>query len=165
MKKITLFLTFLGLYLLGNSQTQVKKIDSLVKSIDAQKTLKTDKVCDTFKVDFSELSNIECARFYSLKGKLVKVIYSQEYHHKDTTRKNIHSQIDVFYYNNGLLIKVVSKDFDQSPPKDSQIYFNESHRKKYDLKKTINASKYDGVDYFIEFGYNFLDEFKQLKPK
>jgi hypothetical protein len=163
MKKATLLLYLTGLCLIGYSQPQIKKIDSLVKSIDAQKTLKTDNVCDTFTVDYSKLSNIECARFYSLKGKLVKVIYSWEY--KDSSGKKIQTQIDVFYYNNGLLIKVISKDFDQSPPKDSQIYLNERHREKYDSKETINAGKYDGVKYFIEFGYNFLEEFKQLKPK
>jgi len=163
MKKAHLLLISLSLYLLGNSQPHTKQIDSLVKFIDTQKTLKTDVVCDTFTVAYSKLSNIECARFYSLKGKLVKVIYSLEYN--DTIGKKIQTQVDVFYYNNGLLIKVISKDFDQSPPKDSHIYFNESHKKKYVSKETINAGRYDGVDYFIEFGYNFLEEFKQLKSK
>jgi len=155
----------LGLYILGYSQIQTKKIDSIARIIDAQKSLKTDIVCDTFRVANSELSNIECARFYSVKGKLVKVIYSLQYHHKDTARTNISTQLDVFYYNDGLLIKVISKDFDQSPPKDFQYYMNERHQKKYVSKETINAGKYDGVNYFIEFGYNFLEEFKQFKLK
>lgn len=167
MKKLILVLISLNFYTPGYSQPSTKKTDSIVRIIDAQKTLKADIVCDTFPVPNSELSNIECARFYLLKGKLVKVIYSWEYRNKDTAIKTVRTQtqIDVYYYQNDLLIKVISKDFDQSPPKDSQIYFNESHRKKYDSKKTINAGKYDGVDYFIEFGYNFLEEFKQLKLK
>jgi len=155
----------LNLYIVGDSQPQPKQIDSIVRKIDAQKTLKTDIVCDTFQVANSELSNIECARFYSVKGKLVKVIYSLQYHHKDTARTNISTQLDVFYYNDGLLIKVISKDFDQSPPKDFQYYLNEKHLKKYVSKETINAGKFNGVNFFIEFGYNFLEEFKLLTTK
>lgn len=166
MKKVTLLLISLSLYLSGHSQLpSTKKIDSIVKIINSQKNLKTDLVCDTFPVPNSDLSNIECARFYSLKGKLVKVIYSLAYHQKDTTHQNIQTQIDVFYYNNDLLIKVVSKDFDHLPPKDIQFYLGEPHRKKYISKETINAGKQDGAKYFVEFGYNFLEEFKQLTLK
>ena len=141
-----------------------KKIDSIVKVIDAQKNL-LKTVCDTFPVANSQLTNIECARFFSFKGKLVKVIYSLAYHQKDTTRSDIQTQIDVFYYNNDLLVKVVSKDFDQSPPKDIQFYLGEAHRKKYIAKETVNAGKQDGANYYIEFGYNFLEEFKKLTSK
>ena len=132
MKKLVLLFIPLGLYFQVHSQLpQPKKIDSIVKKIDAQKTLKTDIVCDTFPVANSELSNIECARFYSLNGRLVKVIYSLQYHYKDTARTNISTQLDVFYYKDSLLIKVISKDFDQSPPKDTQIYLDDKHRKNY----------------------------------
>lgn len=165
MKKVILLLFSLSFYILGHSQPSTKKIDSIVKVIESQKTLTLDTVCDTFPVAYSELSNIECARFYSMKGKLVKVIYSLEYHDKDTARKNTQTQIDVFYYNDGLLVKVISKDFDQSPPKDLQFYLNEAHRKKYVSKETINAGRHDGMGYYIEFGYNFLEEFKQLTLK
>ena len=165
MKKLVLLFLILFLYWQGYSQLPIKRIDSIVRIIDAQKTLKVNVVCDTFPVTNSDLSNIECASFYSLKGKLVKIIYSWEYRHKDTTRKNIQTQIDVFYYHDGLLIKVVSKDFDQSPPKDIQLYLDERHRKKYLSKATVNAGRYDGINYYIEFGYNFLEEFKQLTHK
>jgi len=105
MKKVILLLLSLSLFIPGYSQPSIKKIDSIVKSIESQKTLKLNTVCDTFPVAYSELTNIECVRFYSVKGKLVKAIYSLEYHNKD------------------------------------------------------------GTNYFIEFGYNFLEEFKQLTSK
>jgi hypothetical protein len=57
---------------------------------------------------------------------------------------------------------VVSKDFDQTPPRDLQFYLNEKHRKKYLSKETQYFSKYDGINYFIELGYNLLEEFKFL---
>jgi hypothetical protein len=165
MKKLVLLFTLFSLFLSAKSQLpSPKKIDSIVKAIDAQKNL-LKIVCDTFPVAYSEMKNIECARFYSYKGKLVKVIYSLQYQHKDTTRINISTQLDVFYYKDSLLVKVISKDFDQSPPKDLQFYLGEAHRKKYISKETINAGKQDGAGYYIEFGYNFLEEFKKLNAK
>jgi hypothetical protein len=37
--------------------------------------------------------------------------------------------------------------------------------KKYLSKETQNHSKYDGTKYFIELGYNLLNEFKLLTKK
>ena len=70
-----------------------------------------------------------------------------------------------YYFNDDLLIKVVSKDYDQSPPKDLQFYLNEKHLKKYLAKETQYFSKYEGLNYFIELGYNLQAEFKYLNKK
>lgn len=113
----------------------------------------------------ANLANIESVKFYSLKGKLQKVIFSTYYHQKDSTRTNILTGYEVFYFNNDVLIKVISKDFDQTPPKDLQFYLNEKDLKKYLAKQTIRSNRYDGANYFIEIGYNLLDEFKTLIKK
>ena len=160
-----LFFIPLTLYIQGHSQPPTKRIDSIVKMIEAQKNLKLNTVCDTLSISYSDLSTIECLKFYFAKDKLHKVIYSTDFHHKDSTRKNIPTRFDVFYYDDELLIKVISKDFDQSPPKDLRYYLNEKDLKKYLAKETLNASKYDGADYFIELGYILLDEFKILMKK
>ncbi len=165
MKKLTLLLFGFSFYILGYSQTPAKRTDSIVKVIESNKTLTVKLVSDTFPTFNSKVVNIESVKFYSLKNKLLKVIFSAYYHRKDSTTNNILADYDVFYFNNDVLIKVVSKDFDQSPPKDLQFYLNESHLKKYLAKETLNQSKYAGTKYFIELGYNLLDEFKRLAKK
>ena len=145
---------------MGYSQIPVKRTDSIVNSIEAKKALTVNVVSDTFPVSYSELLMIETVKFYSLKNKLLKVIFSVNYYSKDSTRNNIPTDHDVFYFSNDILIKVISKDFDQSPPKDLLLYLNEKHLKKYVSKETINSRKYEGVNYFIELGYNLLDEYK-----
>ena len=165
MKKLTLLLLSLDLFIPGFSQTPVKRTDSLVNLIEAKKTLTAKLVSDTFPTFNSNVVSIESVKFYSSKNKLLKVIFSAYYHRKDSTSNNILADHDVFYFNNDVLIKVISKDFDQSPPKDLQLYLNESHLKKYFLKETLNYSKYAGPRYFIELGYNLLEEFKLLIKK
>jgi len=140
----------------------------MVNLIESRKTLTIKLVSDTFPTSTSNLVNVESVKFYSSKNKLQKVIFSAYYHRKDSTRDNIPTDYDVFYFNNDLLIKVISKDFDQSPPKDLRLYLDEKHLKKYLSKQTLNHSKYEGPNYFIELGYSLLDEFKLLnqnKPK
>ena len=169
MKKLVLISIGLISYVLGSSQLPVKRTDSLVNSIESNKTLTIKVVSDTFPLsNSSSLVTIESVKFYSLKNKLLKAIFSAYYHSKDSTKNNILTEYETFYFNNDLLIKVNAKDFDESPPKDLQFYLNEKHLKKYLAKETLNFTKYDGVNYFIELGYNLLEEFKQLiknKPK
>ena len=165
MKKLTLLLLFVSLFILGFPQTPVKRTDSIVKLIEANKTLLVKLVSDTFPTANSNVVNIESVKFYSSKNKVLKVIFSVYYHRKDSTSDNFLTEYEVFYFNNDVLIKVISKDFDQSPPKDLQLYLNENHLKKYLSKQTLNSSKYAGVNYFIELGYILLEEFKQLKRK
>ena len=147
------------------SQPPVKRIDSIVKLIESNKTLTLKLAADTFPTSNSNLVNIESVKFYSAKNKLLKVVFSAYYHRKDSTRDNIPTDYDVFYFNNDLLIKVISKDFDQSPPKDLQLYLDEKHLKKYLSKQTLNQSKFNGANYFVELGYNLLAEFKRLPKK
>lgn len=165
MKKLALLLFSLSFYILGHSQIPVKRTDSLVTLIESRKTLTVNLVSDTFPTFNSNVVNIESVKFYSSKNKLLKVIFSAYYHRKDSTRNNMLTDHDIFYFNNDVLIKAISKDFDQSPPKDLQLYLNESHLKKYISKETLNYSKYAGTKYFIELGYNLLDEFKRLTKK
>ena len=165
MKKLTLLLLFLGLSISVFPQNPAKRTDSIVKVIESNKTLTLKLVSDTFPTFNSNVVNIESVKFYSSKNKLLKVIFSAYYHRKDSTSINTLTDYDVFYFNNDVLIKVISKDFDQSPPKDLQVYLNESHLKKYLAKETLNSSKYAGTKYFIELGYNLLDEFKLLTKK
>jgi uncharacterized protein YcfL len=165
MKKLGLLLLYLSLSIPGFSQGPVKRTDSIVNLIESKKTLTVNLVSDTFPTLNSNLVNIESVKFYSLKNKLLKVIFSVYYYRKDSTKTNIPTDYDVFYFNDDILIKVISKDFDQSPPKDLQIYLNENHLKKYLSKETVNHSKFDGAKYFIELGYNLLDEFKRLTRK
>ena len=165
MKRLVLLLLPLSISLTGYSQILVKRTDSIVNSIDAKKTLTVASVSDTFPVSYSKLLSIENVKFYSAKGTLLKVIFTTYYLGKDSTKTNILTEYDVFYFNKDLLIKVISKDFDQSPPKDMQFYLNERHLKKYVSKETINSSKYEGANYFIELGYNLLEEFKLLTRK
>ena len=148
----------------GYSQIpNIKRIDSIVKAIEAKKTLVVNTVSDTFGVSYSKLSTIENVKFYSTKNKLSKAIFTNIYYRKDSV--NTPTQFDVFYFNDDLLIKVLSKDYDQSPARDVVIYLNEKDLKKYIDKKTVNASRYEGVNYFIELGYNLLNEFKALTKK
>jgi len=165
MKKLTLLLLFLSLFTTGFPQTSAKRIDSIVKVIESNKTLTLKLVSDTFPTFNSTVVNIESVKFYSSKNKVQKIIFSAYYHRLDSTSNNILADYDVFYFNNDVLIKVISKDFDQSPPKDLQLYLNESHLKKYIAKETLNYSKYAGAKYFIELGYNLLDEFRRLTKK
>ena len=165
MIKLTLLLLFLSFSIIGYSQTPAKRTDSIVKLIESNKTLTQKLVSDTFPTFNAKVVNIESVKFYSSKNKLLKVIFSAYYHRKDSTSNNMLSDYDVFYFNNDVLIKVISKDFDQSPPKDLQLYLNESHLKKYLAKETLNASKYAGTKYFVEVGYNLLEEFKLLGKK
>ena len=164
MKKLVLLLFSFGFYAMGYSQVSPKQIDSIVNRIESEKTLKQKTVCDTFTVSFSNLATIECLKFYFVKDKLFKAIYSNDYHRKDSAR-NIPTRFDVFYYNEGLLIKVISKDFDNSPPTDIKFYLTEKDLKKFLAKETQHYGKYDGANYFIEFGYALLNEFKQLNQK
>lgn len=160
MEKGILFLILLTLCIVGYSQIPVKRTDSIVNSIESKKALTITVVSDTFPVSYSDLLMIESVKFYSLNSKLLKVIFSVYYYGKDSTRNDIPTDYDIFYFSNNILIKVISKDFDQSPPKDLQFYLNEKHLRKYVSKETTNSRKYEGVDYFIELGYNLLDEFK-----
>jgi len=162
---ILLFITF-GLYILGYSQLpSPKKIDSIVKLIDSKKDLVLKALSDTFPTANPKVMTIESVKFYSSKNKLVKVVFSGYYHRKDSVMNNIVTDSDVYYFNDDILIKVISKDYDLSPPKDMQLYLNEKHLKKYLAKETQFADKFDGVNYFIELGYNLLAEFKYLNKK
>ena len=143
----------------------LKRIDSIVKAIEAKKTLVVNTVSDTFGVSYSKLLTIVNVKFYSTKNKLSKAIFTNDYYQKDSISNNIPTQLDVFYFNDDLLIKVISKDYDQLPAKNIVIYLNEKDLKKYIDKKTVNASRYEGVNYFIELGYNLLNEFKALSKK
>lgn len=167
MKKLILSLVTLSLYIVGFSQLpSPKRIDSLVRIIESKKDLVAKVVSDTFPTENPSLLNIETVKFYSSKNKLVKVIFAGYYHRKDSVMNNETSDNDVFYFNDDVLIKVLSKDFDQSPPKDLKFYLNEKHQKKYLAKETQFFNKYEGINYFIELGYNLLAEFKYLsKPK
>ena len=167
MKKMGPLLVTFSLYIVGHSQLpSPKRIDSLIRVIESRKDLIVKVVTDTFPTESPSLLNIETVKFYSSKNKLVKVIFAGYYHRKDSVMKNETSDNDIFYFNNDLLIKVTSKDFDQSPPKDLQFYLNEKHQKKYLAKETQFFNKYEGINYFIELGYNLLAEFNYLsKPK
>jgi hypothetical protein len=149
----------------ATTQPVVKHIDSLVKIIESKRTLTVNVVADTFPIAHSNLLRIERLQFYSTNNKLAKVISSRGHHAKDSTVKNIQTRFDVFYFNNDILIKVISNDFDQSPPANIQFYLNETHRKKFLSKATKNFSKYEGANYFIESGYTLLNEFKLLNQK
>ena len=162
MKKLALLLLFISFFKTGFPQSPAKRTDSMVNLIESKKTLTVKLLSDTFPTFNGNVVSIESVKFYSSKNKLQKVIFSAYYHRKDSTRNNILADYDVFYFNNDILIKVISKDFDQSPPKDLKVYLNESHLKKYLAKETLNSSKYSGTKYFIELGYNLLDEFKRL---
>lgn len=165
MMKLAILSLILCIKLPGMSQLQLKRLDSIANSIDAKKTLTLKVVSDTFRIPNAGFVNIENVKFYSLKGKLQKAIFSTYYHQKDSSRTNILTGYEVFYFNNDLLIKVTSKDFDQTPPKDLQFYLNERDLKKYMAKQTTRANRYDGANYFVEIGYNLLDEFKALIKK
>ena len=165
MKRMVMLLIPLSLYQIGYSQIPVKRTDSIVNSIESKKTLTVNSVSDTFPVSYSKLLTIENVKFYSAKGKLLKAIFTTYYYGKDSAKTNIPTEYDTFYFNNDVLIKVIAKDYDQSPPKDLPFYLNERHLKKYVSKETINSSKYEGPNYFIELGYNLQDEFKVLMKK
>lgn len=150
----------------GHSQIpNIKRIDSIVSTIESKKALTLKVVSDTFPTVNPDVVTIESVRFHSAKNKLVKAIFSSYYYNKGPAKSNILAQYEVFYFYNDSLIKAISKDFDLSPPKDFQYYLNEKHLKKYVSKETINASRYDGVNYFVELGYNLLTEFKSLNQK
>jgi len=165
MNKLILLLPFFSLHLFGYSQPNVKRIDSTIKAIETKKTLTLNTVSDTFGVSHSHLLIIENVKFYSTKNKLSKAIFTNDYYRKDSASNNMTTQLDVFYYNDDILVKVISRDFDQSPPKNLEFYLNEKDLKKYIDKRTINTTRYDGVNYFIELGYNLLNEFKNLPKK
>ena len=166
MKKLILLLIIFSHYEVVYSQLpSPKKIDSLVKLIESKKDLVIKTVSDTFPTANPNVITIEFVKFYSLKNKLVKVAFAGYYHRKDSVMNNIIISNETYYFNNDLLIKVVSKDFDQSTPKDVQFYLNERDRKKYLAEQTINSGKFDGANYYIEMGYNLLAEFKQPGPK
>ena len=166
MKKLILLLLLSGIYIFGYSQIPVaKRIDSIVKLIESKKDLTLKALSDTFPTANPKIVSIESVKFYSSKNKLVKVAFSSYYHRKDSIMNNITTDQDVYYFNDDILIKVVSKDYDQSPPKDLQVYLNEKHLKKYLAKETQFADKFDGANYFIELGYNLLAEFKYLTKK
>jgi hypothetical protein len=162
MKKLILLLIPLSSCLPGYSQIPVKRTDSIVNSIESKKGLTVNNVSDTFPTVNANVVIIERVNFYSVKGKLLKVLFSSEYFRRDSVKNNILTQHEIFYFNNDVLIKVISKDFDETPPKDLKIYLNESHLKKYLSKQTLNSTRFDGANYFIELGYNLLEEFKQL---
>jgi hypothetical protein len=163
MKKVLLFLLPVTFCITGYSQLPVpKRIDSIVNSIESKKGLILKVVSDTFPVPNSKMVTIENVKFYSSNNKLLKVIFSAYYHLTDATKADVPADYDVYYFNKDVLIKVVTKDFDLSPPKDLQFYLNEKHQKKYLAKETQYADKYQGADYFVELGYNLLGEFKFL---
>ena len=162
MKKTMLLLLPLSLYIFAYSQPSIKKIDSLVKVIESKKDLALKALSDTFPTANPKVVTIESVKFYSSKNKLVKVVFSGYYHRKDSVMNNIVTDSDVYYFNDDVLIKVISKDYDLSPPKDLQFYLNEKHLKKYLAKETQFSDKFDGSNYFIELGYNLLAEFKYL---
>jgi hypothetical protein len=163
MKKLILLLIAFSLYTTGYSQLPApKKIDSIVKLIESKKDLVLKAISDTFPTANPKIVMIESVKFYSSKNKLVKVAFSGYYHRKDSVMNNIITDNDVYYFNDDVMIKVISKDYDQSPPKDLQLYLNEKHLKKYQAKETQFADKFDGVNYFIELGYNLLGEFRYL---
>lgn len=147
---------------MGHSQIATKRIDSLVNLIESKKTLTIKVVSDTFPTSNPGLVDIESVKFYFLKNKLQKATFSAYYHRKDSAKNNILTDHDIYYFSDDVLIKVISKDYDQAPPKDLQFYLNEKHRKKYLSKQTQYFSKFDGPNYFIELGYNLLAEFKFL---
>ena len=150
----------------GYSQIlNTKRIDSIISTIESKKTLTLNTVADTFPTVNSDVVTVESVRFYSAKNKLLKVIFSSYYYNKGPAKSNILAQYEVFYFYNDSLIKAISKDFDLSPPKDFQYYLTDKHLKKYVSKETINASRYDGANYFVELGYNLLNEFKNLPQK
>ncbi|HEX6846584.1 MAG TPA: hypothetical protein VF144_06380 [Chitinophagaceae bacterium] len=166
MNKTIFFLVLINFFTVGHSQIPVKKkIDSLVSVIESKKTLSLNSVADTFATQHSNLLSIENVKFYSLKNKLVKVSFTTNYFRKDSTVANMATGFEIFYFNDDLLIKVISRDFDQSPPKNIEFYLNEKDRQKYLSKQTMNASRYDGVNYFVEIGYGLLDEFRSLNHK
>jgi len=171
MRKAVFLFTICLFSILGHSQNPTKRIDSIVKLINSEKSLKVKMVCDTSFVSYSDLSTIECLKFYFQKDKLLKAIYSLDYRRKDSTLNNSSSRFDEFYYNDGQLIKVITKDFDQSPPKNIEFYLNENQLKKFLSKETPNPkgtqnySRYDGINYFIESAYTLLNEFKLLNQK
>lgn len=165
MKKLTLLLFFLSFCALGYAQMPVKRIDSLVKIIESKKTLTVNIISDTFPIANSNLLRIESRKFYSADNKLLKVVSARDNQTKDAAKKNIQTRFDIFYFNNDLLIKVISRDFDQSPVIDIQFYLNEAHHKKFLAKATKNFSRYEGANYFVETGYSLLNEFKLLHKK
>lgn len=117
MKKLVLLLIPMILFLIGDSQITAKRTDSIVRLIESKKPLTVSVVSDTFPVSYADLSMIESVKFYSSKNKLVKVIFSDYYCGKDSTRNNVPTGYDVFYFSDDVLIKVISRDFDQSPQK------------------------------------------------
>ena len=163
MKKLILLFLLISNSVFGYSQIPVaKRIDSIIKGIESKKDLTLKALSDTFPTVNPKVVNIESVRFYSSKNKLVKVAFSGYYHRKDSVMNNITTDQDIYYFNDDVLIKVVSKDYDESPPKEMQFYLNEKHQKKYLAKETQFADKFQGVNYFIELGYNLLAEFKYL---
>lgn len=165
MKKIITFFFLILLYITGQSQLpSPKKIDSLVKTIESKKDLIVKSVSDTFPTANSKIMAIESLKFYVSKNKLVKIVFSGYYNRKDSV-DNVVTAHDVYYFTNDVLIKVISKNFDESPPRDVQFYLNERDQKKYQSKATINAGKFDGANYYIETGYNLLNEFKSSNQK
>lgn len=162
MKKVIPALLLFSFCLSGYAQVPQKRIDSIVNLIESTNTFALNTVSDTFPTQGSDLLTIESVKFYSSKNKLAKVIFSGYYHRKESATNNIPADYDIFYFSDNVLIKVISKDFDHTPPKDLQFYLNEKHRKKYLSKQTQYFSKFDGINYFIELGYNLLEEFKFL---
>jgi hypothetical protein len=166
MKKLLLLLFPFVFCIPGLSQIPSKrKIDSLVNAIESKKTLNLNTVTDTFATLHSNLLTIENVKFYSVKNKLVKASFTTNYFRKDSTVANMATGFEVFYFNDDLLIKVISRDFDQAPPKNIEFYLNEKDRKKFIGKQTMNSTRYDGANYFVEIGYSLLDEFKSINPQ
>lgn len=162
MKKIILLLFPLSFFLLGYSQPPVKRIDSIVNTIESKKNLILNAVSDTFPTVNPDVSTIESVKFHSAKNKLNKVFFSCYYHSKDPAKDNTLIQFDIFYFYNDSLIKVISRDFDETPPKNIQFYIGEKEFKKYLGVKSRNFGKHDGANYYIDLGNALLEEFKQL---
>lgn len=165
MKRLALLLFLLCPYAFGYSQPPVKRIDSFVNLIETKKTLTLTGVSDTFLTVNPDVSAIETVKFHAVRNKLNKAILSSYYYSKDPGKSSMLTQFDIFYFNNDSLIKVISKDFDETPPKNIQFYIGEKELNKYFAVKSRNFRKYDGANYFIDLGYALLDEFKQRNKK
>ena len=156
------FLTFLKT---GNSQPPIERIDNMVNIIESKKRLSLKVVCDTSKLPYSDFKTIECLKFYSKDDRLIKVVYSFDHYHKDTIKILFSTRFDVYYYNDGLLIKVISTDSDKSPPENLQFYLEEKDKIKYVPGEVGKYDRHDGINYFIETGYLLLEEFEIIDKK
>ncbi len=165
MKKPALLLLVLYSCAFGSSQPPVKRIDSLVNLIETRKTLTLTGVSDTFPTVNPGVSTIETVKFHSVKNKLNKVTLSSYYYSKESSKSSMLTQFDIFYFNNDSLIKVISRDFDETPPKNIQFYIGPHELKKFFALKSRSFRKYDGANYYIDLGYALLDEFKQRNKK